>query len=119
MYHQSAKKKCVKIGTVAVLLCLVPAVLTGCLGGKKYKIDYGGAKDLYANAKDSYRAGTAVTLYFELIATDTDYSFCLDGESIPFTYDDQKGFVISFTMPEHDVTLLCNTVNSMLPPEVS
>ena len=118
MHQLPAKKKCVKFGTAVLLVCLIPAVLTGCFGGRKYKVDYGGAKYLYANAKDSYRAGSTVTLYFELIATDTDYSFFLDGEPVSFTYDAQKGFVIRFTMPEHDVKLLCNTVNSMMPPEV-
>ena len=91
------------------------ALLSGCAGGEKYQVDYCGAKASYSNAKDSYRAGTAVTLYFEMIATDTDYSFLLDGESVPYTYDAKKGFVISFTMPDHDVTLECRSVNSMLP----
>jgi hypothetical protein len=55
-----------------------------------------------------------VTLYFDLVATDTDYSFLLDGEPIHYTYDDQKGFVIQFTMPDHDVKLEYDSRNSML-----
>ena len=96
-----------------LLLAGMVLALTACSGGNRYQVDYGGQKDCYSNAKDSYRAGTTVTLYFELVATDTNYSFLLDGESIPFHYDDTKGFVIEFTMPEHDVTLECNSVNSM------
>jgi hypothetical protein len=52
-------------------------------------------------------------LYFELIATDTDYSFYLDGERINYKYDDRKGFVITFVMPEHNVKLECESHNSM------
>ena len=97
------------------LLCglLLALLLTGC-SGEKYRVEYD-SKDAYSNAKDMYRAGTTVTLYYDLIATDTDYKFLLDGEYIPFTYDDKKGFVIEFVMPEHDVTLECEMRNSMLP----
>ena len=51
-----------------------------------------------------------------MMATDTDYRFYLDYEPVNFTYDERKGFVIEFTMPEHDVTLDFSSVNSMLPP---
>ena len=99
---------------VLVLLCgVLLAVLTGC-AGKKYHVEYD-SKSAYSNARDQYRAGTKVKLYYDLIATDTDYNFLLDGEYIPFTYDDKKGFVIEFVMPEHDVTLECEMRNSMLP----
>ena len=95
------------------LLCgLFLALLTGC-SGEKYRVEYD-SKDAYSNAKDMYRAGTTVTLYYDLIATDTDYNFLLDGEHIPFTYDEKKGFVIEFIMPEHDVKLECTMKNSMI-----
>ena len=81
---------------------------------KKYKIDYCGQKSFYKGAKDSYRAGDKVRLYYGMIATDTDYSFFLDGERFSPGYSEKEGFVISFTMPEHDVTLKCTHVNSML-----
>ena len=101
--------KIITIGVIAVMLLS----LFGC-AANKYNVDYCGAKDLYRGAKDSYKAGTKVTLYFELIATDTDYSFTLDGEPLKFEYDDKKGFVISFTMPEHDVKLECHWQNSIV-----
>lgn len=85
------------------------------ISGKKYNVDYCGQKYAYSNAKDSYKAGTEVELYFELIATDTDYSFYLDDEELKFSYDEKKGFIISFVMPEHDVKLECESHNSMLP----
>ena len=108
----------IKIGMflLALVAALVLAWLVNCTGGEKYRVDYCGIKDMYGNARDSYRAGSEVTLYFDLIATDTDYFFCLDGERIRFDYDEKRGFVIRFTMPEHDVKLECRTVESMLPP---
>ena len=86
--------------------------LSGC-GGKKYAVDYCGQKDFYSNAKDSYREGQKVTLYYPLIATDTDYHFYLDGETLNYLYEDNKGFAIKFVMPDHDVKLECVSTNSM------
>lgn len=102
------------MGYVALVLMLLMG-LSGC-SGEKYKVEYD-SKGAYVNAKDYYRAGSKVVLYYDLIATDTDYSFLLDGEHISFTYDEKKGFVIEFVMPEHDVNLECRQVNSMLPME--
>lgn len=114
MQHPTANNTSMKLALVALIL-LVGLLLVGCSGAGKYQVDYCGAKGCYSNAKDSYRAGSEVTLYFELVATDTDYSFLLDGEPVHYTYDDQKGFVIQFTMPDHDVKLEYNAYNSMLP----
>lgn len=99
--------------TVLLLLGSFPFFFSGCKA-QKYNVDYCGSKGCYSNAKDSYKAGTKVTLYFELIATDTDYSFTLDGEPVDWSYDEKKGFVIEFIMPEHDVKLECHSKNSML-----
>ena len=95
-----------------LILCLLPGIC-GC-AGQRYKIDYSGQKSSYTGARNSYRAGQTVVLYYKMIATDTDYSFYLDDESIPFTWVEGKGFKIEFTMPEHDVTLLCGHRNSMI-----
>ena len=115
MNHPAAKKHMgVGLFVLVLLSCLLLVGLTGCSDGEPYQVDYCGAEDCYSNAKDSYRVGTEVTLYFDLVATDTDYSFLLDGEPVHYTYDDQKGFVIQFTMPNHDVKLECNSKNSML-----
>lgn len=104
----------------AVALLIAGVVLTLCLTGcaakprvTEYRVDYCGAKDFYDGAKDAYPAGEEVTLYYTLIATDTDYSFTLDGEPVNYKYAEQKGFVITFTMPEHDVKLECTERNSM------
>ncbi|MBQ6065817.1 MAG: hypothetical protein IJK89_03265 [Clostridia bacterium] len=88
--------------------------MAGC-GGQKYRVDYVGCKDLYENAKDFYRAGETVTVYYRLrmIATDTDYAFFLDGERLNCSYEEGKGFAITFTMPERDVKLECQSRNIM------
>lgn len=88
---------------------------SGC--GKKYKVDYCGQQSQYRGARDEYRAGAKVTLYYDLIATDTDYSFTLDGEPLNPGYDERRGYVIQFTMPDHDVTLQCISRNSMMAIE--
>lgn len=99
----------------AILICALGGVvvlgLSGCF--KKYRVDYCGSKDCYTGAKDSYRAGAEVVLYYDMIATDTDYSFFLDGERLQPLYEEGKGYKISFVMPEHDVTLKCESHNSM------
>ena len=91
------------------------SVSSGCFG-EKYAVDYCGAKDMFENARDSYSAGEKVTLYYPFIATDTDYYFYVDDEYAHVDYDDEKGFVISFVMPEHPVTVRCESVNTMEPP---
>ena len=84
----------------------------GC--GKKYNVDYEGQKSFYKGARDSYREGERVRMYYFMIATDTDYSFFLDGERLNPAYDERKGYIIEFTMPAHDVKLICESKNSML-----
>lgn len=87
--------------------------LFGC-SAKKYRVDYGGDKDFFKGAKDEYRAGEKVTVYYDLIATDTDYTFLLDGKRINPDYSENKGYIITFKMPEHDVKLTVESRNSMI-----
>ena len=70
-------------GVGAAIIMIIIALgasfcLVGC-AGKTYRVDYCGDKDFYKGAKNSYRAGQEVPLYYTMIATDTDYSFYLDG----------------------------------------
>ena len=81
---------------------------------RRYSVDYCGRKFAYQGAKDSYRAGEKVVLFCSMVATDTDYSFTLDGEYLPFDYQVTKGFRIEFTMPDHDVKQKCFMKNSMV-----
>lgn len=89
-------------------------VFSGCFFGKKYKVDYNGQKSAFTNAQDYYRAGQNVRIYYNFIATDTDYTFYLDDEKINPQYEEGKGYVIEFKMPERDVSVKVLTKNSML-----
>ena len=93
-----------------LMLCL-----TGCFGAK-YNVDYNGSKDSFKGAKDKYTAGASVKLIYrkELIGTDTDYSFYLDNERLNPEYTQNKGYIIRFKMPEHDVKISVKSVNSMV-----
>lgn len=110
-----------KIFTFILALTLGGCVMFGLSGcfAKKYAVDYCGQKSSYKGAKDSYMAGETVKLVYGMIATDTDYSFYLDDERINPDYDSKTdSYVISFTMPDHDVKLECRSYNSMIytPP---
>lgn len=79
----------------------------------EYKVDYCGMMNFLQGAKNTFEAGEEVTLKYCLIGTDTDYSFYLDGKPLKFFYE-EGGFVIKFTMPEHDVKFECKAVNTMV-----
>lgn len=83
--------------------------LFGC--GKKYNATYD-YKDGYEGAKDSYRAGEKVKLVYGMIASDTDYTFYVDGADYKVSYE--NGYVIEFTMPKNDVHVHHDAVNSMV-----
>ncbi|MBQ7700671.1 MAG: hypothetical protein IJT49_10080 [Clostridia bacterium] len=83
------------------------------LFGKKFKLDYGYQRDLYKRAKDGYRAGSHVKLYYCAVGTDTDYSFYLNDQRLNPLYSDRHGYIIKFKMPDHDSKLQCRSVNSM------
>lgn len=101
-----------KVVTISMISMMVVTLLfTGCT--KKYRVDYCGRKDMFLGARNSYRPGEEVVVYFPYIATDTDYYFYLDDESLNYGYQDGKGIKISFIMPEHDCVLSYETKNSM------
>lgn len=93
------------------------AEVTEMFGEKKYRVDYHGRKSAFEGARDAYKAGEQVTLYYGFIATDTDYSFYVDGGRFNAPYTD-KGYEISFVMPAHDVDVRVQSRNSMVyqPP---
>ena len=102
-----------KFAALAVLIAAFCLITAGCGSGTKYNVDYSGQKDSYSNAEDSYAAGTKVELIYDAIGTDTDYPFYLDGEQISPDYEEGKGYILRFTMPEHDIALLVETHGSM------
>ena len=82
---------------------------------KRYKVDYSGGKLCWKNARDSYRAGQTVVLYYHMIATDTNYRFFVDGAPVQPGFEEGRGFVIKFKMPPHGVRIVCEEKNTMLP----
>ena len=74
-------------------------------GSDRYRVDYLGKKNLFENAERSYEAGVEVTLYYDQIADGMDYVFFLDDEQLDAELSEDKGYIVSFTMPDHDVVL--------------
>ncbi|HCA04885.1 MAG TPA: hypothetical protein DEO32_03195 [Ruminococcaceae bacterium] len=81
---------------------------------KKYKVNYQDGREFFPGAKDSYRAGETVVFYFTLVATDTNYTFYLNGRRFQPEYCGGKGYKISFVMPEGDVDFRVESKNTML-----
>ena len=86
--------------------------LFGC-GAKKYKLIFDDSD--FEVEKKSYAEGETVTAYFPYVATDTDYRFYLnpDDTKPDISFDVQHGYVLSFTMPAHDVTLSYDSKNTI------
>ncbi len=85
--------------------------LIGC-GKQKYQLNFDGYG--FQSKKTAYSQGEKVTVYYDMIATDTDYSFSCDPDvDMQQSYDNAHGYVFEFIMPEHDVTLQVSSRNSM------
>ena len=90
--------------------------LCGCFGAKKYNVDYGGNRNVFLNAADSYRAGEKVTLKV-MLATDTDYTLSVEGkEIIPEVRKNGSELWYVFKMPDHDIQVQFSSRNSMVNP---
>lgn len=83
-------------------------------GGGKYKLNF--SKDGFESEKMKYDEGETVMVYFNRIASDTDYKFSLDCDDVQLNkdYDSTKGFVFTFVMPAHDVTLSVKAHHNMV-----
>ena len=101
---------------VRTILVITGAVfvmgLFGCVS-QKYKVNFDDGD--FELKKKSYPAGETVTAYFPYVATDTDYSFYIKPEDtkLDISFDEQHGYVLSFTMPAHDVSLSYDSRNTM------
>lgn len=96
--------------------------MKGILKGEKkekYTVDYCGMKACYTRARDSYKSGEKVLLFYQYVATDTNYGFYLDGERLCCDYHEKRGFIIRFIMPEHNVKLECIAKNVMADESIS
>ena len=81
--------------------------------GIRYTVDLCGQDSDYDNPRTAYEAGSQVRLVLDTWAEDLDYSFYLDGEYISASFSDSEGYVITFIMPEKDVTLRYVTSGNM------
>lgn len=103
------RRRQISVFIMILVVMTMAFFLTGCFA-KKYTVHYW-------DGEKKYPAGKNVTLCFDLIATDTDYRFYMNGEYFRPEYDEQKGFVFKFVMPEQDVTIDVVSVNSMAEPQ--
>lgn len=97
-------------------LFLIIGIMILCLSGcntTRYKLDLGGYD--FVSERTSYAAGEKVTVIYDMIATDTDYSFYTDSEDVELEqdYDEKRGYVLTFKMPAHDVKLGVRSRNTM------
>ena len=93
--------------------------LFGC-GEKKYRLSFDDEFG-FRSEKSSYAAGEQVRVVYDLIASDTDYSFRIEPEEVELhrEYDGTQGYVFTFTMPAQDVFMSVESRNSMeWDPEV-
>ncbi|MDO4961677.1 MAG: hypothetical protein Q4E57_07490 [Eubacteriales bacterium] len=101
---------------IVVLILGVIAMLFG-FGKRKYTVHLdGGFKS--SSIRTRYAAGEEVTVYYDVIATDTDYYFSSDQVELKQSYDDEHGYVFTFIMPAQDVTFNVETRNSMMYSEL-
>ena len=86
--------------------------LFGC-GAVKYKLEFGGYG--FESKKTSYAEGETVTVTYDMIATDTDYTFYTDSDDVKLDqeFDNNHGYVFTFTMPPHDVKLSVRSRSTM------
>ena len=100
-----------------ILAILIGVLMTFTLFGcskQKYKVNL--ESSIFECKKTEYAAGEQVTIYYDMIATDTDYHFYVEGGDVKWkeSFDDKHGYVITFTMPANDVTVSVTHVNSMV-----
>ena len=102
-------KKQILFFTMGVLLIMG---LSGC-GKTMYNLKFDGYG--LKSAKTSYAEGEKVTVTYDMVATDTDYRFFTDSDDVKLDqeFDNEHGYVFTFTMPAHDVMMSVSSKNSM------
>lgn len=94
--------------------CLFFLLLAGC-GKAMYHADFHGQEQFFHGAKSAYTAGETVELRYDMIATDTDYQFYVNADDVRIDWEEENhGYVIRFTMPEHDIDISCESFNTMV-----
>lgn len=89
-------------------------LISNTKGKEKYKLQLDGYG--LESKKELYAEGEKVKVYFNLIATDTDYSFYAEPDDVKLNhdYDEKRGYVLTFKMPAHDVKISMGSRNSMV-----
>ena len=66
--------------------------------------------------KTSYAEGETVTFYYDMVATDTDYSFFTDSPDVSLhqEFDGKHSYVFTFTMPAHNVKITVKGIDKQL-----
>ena len=67
--------------------------MSGC-ATQKYKLNFN--SDGFKASRPAYAAGERVTVYYNLIGTDTDYKFDVEGVEWTQDYDPAKGYILRF-----------------------
>lgn len=80
----------------------------------EYALHFANGISSFPNAKETYRPGECVRIYYPFVATDTRYSFFVDDVSITPSFSPDKGFILEFMMPDHDATIRIEAENIML-----
>lgn len=126
MTHNHNEKRIKSLFISLMIIAVSGMILPGCgaqegsdnmfnLGNStQYKVNYDGYG--FDSKKTTYAEGETVTVYYRLIATDTDYSFSTDCDDVVLqqSYDVSQGYIFTFTMPAHDVTLSVSSRNTMV-----
>lgn len=95
-----------------ILVGIMAIGLFGC-GQQKYRLELDGYG--LSSKKTAYAEGSLVKVTYDIIATDTDYSFYLDCDDTDLDVGfDNGAYVMKFKMPAHDVKLTVNSKNSMV-----
>lgn len=101
----------VKRFLIPILMTVFILGVMGC-GEQTYNISF--ERQGFKSDKAKYAAGEEVTVYYPLVATDTDYYFSA-GDDVNMTrdYDQQKGIILKFVMPARDVFISIESRNTM------
>ena len=78
---------------------------------KKYRLTF--ERSGFKTEKTMYAPGEAVEVSY-MGLTDTSYRFYSDDVDFDQDYDWQRGVILRFTMPEHDVKIGVSSRNSMM-----
>ena len=116
---QTVKKASGRILKILVMTGVI-LMMFSC-SPKKYRVSF--ESPGFKTAKTMYAPGDAVEVSY-MVATDTSYNFYSDDVDFDQDYDWQRGVILRFTMPEHDVKIGVSSRNSMIaepyanqPPE--